>query len=89
VDEPVPTMLAPGTPVRTAMAGGVFNGTLGPNPNDLTIVSGAVPAVGDAIVAGPAATGIAAIVTAVAASVITLDRALTPLGATGAAANWA
>ncbi|WP_447514064.1 hypothetical protein, partial [Clostridioides difficile] len=38
VDEPVPTMLAPGTPVRTAMAGGVFNGTLGPNPNDLTIV---------------------------------------------------
>lgn len=89
LDAGLPTTLAGGTPVSRAAPTGLFDAALGPNANDLTIVSGGVPAVGEAIVVGPAATGIAGVVASVNATVVTLDRPLVPLGAAAAAVKWA
>lgn len=87
LDAPAPA-LAAGAIVRLATATGTFDALLGPGPADITIVTGGTLAVGDGVVVGPAATGTAAIVTAVAAAV-TLDRDLTALGAAGTTVTWA
>ena len=89
LDAPAPATLAAGAIVRLAAATGTFDAKLGPGPADFTIVTGATLAVGDAVVVGPAATGIAAIVTLVAAASVTLDRDLTTLGPADTAVTWA
>ena len=89
LDAPAPATLAAGTIVRLATATGTFDAKLGPGAADFTIVTGGTLAEGDGVVVGPAATGIAAIVTVIAAAAVTLDRDLTALGAAGTAATWA
>ncbi len=88
LDTPAPAALAAGAIVRLATATGTFDAKLGPGPADFTIVTGGTLAVGDGVVVGPAATGIAAIVTVAGAAGVTFDRDLTALGAAGTAVTW-
>ena len=83
----LPASLGNSLSVRPATAPGDFDAKI-QSANSFQVVNGTIPASGSGLTIGPAATAIPAVVTNVAADVVTVDADISSLGGAGTATKW-
>jgi hypothetical protein len=87
LNAPLPASLGSNLSVRPATAPGDFKATI-QSGTSFKVVTGTTPATGSGLTIGPAATAIPAVVTKVAATVVTVDTDISSVGGAGTNTTW-